>query len=314
MFSRRGDSLSTIIERAARLDLYERNDLERLVAEAILAYVRRSKARDIDDLVERVRDVCASAGYLGLVCTTCRLLELSRDAAVEYGLGVDEYKVVVSRIFQVLGTLYKNMEQRYLGVVGEAIPRDSTVLVLSYDRRITRLVSALAYKFERVLIPVREPMKSGVGIAESLHRKGVNAAYIPDYSLAWAVRQADAVLADAIGVAPGESVIVDAGVAPATSLAGPRGSRVIVLMPLEASCQWRGGETASLPSVLVESAGGGPMIRVTLVDLLDPGRYTFSIATENTVQEASRQVVRERVRVVEDIIDDTLRSTLDTMI
>ncbi len=314
MFSRRGNSLSALIARAARLDLYERNDLERLVAGAILEYVRRSKAPDIDDLVESVRSVCDSAGYLGLVCTTCRLLELARDASVEYGLGVDEYKTVVLRIFQVLETLYRNVEHRYLGVVGEAVPRDSTVLALSYSHRIATLVSALAYKFERVLIPVREPMRTGVGIAERLHRRGVNIAYIPDYSLAWAVRRSDVVLADAIGVAPGESVIVDAGVAPAVSLASPRGATAIVLMPLEASCQWKSAEPASLPTVQIEGGERGPRVRVSLVDLLDPRRYSFSIATENSVQEASRQLVRERVRVVEDIIDDTLRSTLDTMI
>ena len=307
--------LETLIERVKRLDLYDRVDLESHVYHGVIDYVVHTRAKTIDSILSAVKPLCETAYYLGRVCIACGLLEKVAEHAEEYGLSLSEYRAVVKRIAETLDILFNDAEQRYISVISETITRDSVLLLLSPNSRMLRLATAIGFKLEKVLIPTRDPIKSGIGLAKALRKRNVNAYYVPDDSLAWAVLESNIVIADAFGIGPGDRLIVDAGVEPAIALSRGRNTRPLILLPTPSACERRTSEEAEAPSVVVESSLGGPRVRLSLVDLLDPGKYKFEIVTENAVLEASRQVVRERVRVVqEDIVDDTIQSVLDAML
>ncbi|MCE4625510.1 MAG: hypothetical protein F7C35_06570 [Desulfurococcales archaeon] len=312
MFSRR-NPLDQLGLYAMRIDIYERDSVSEHVYSGILEYVMNVKANNIDDIIAGVRQVCSRADYLGKVCILCNILEKLGEAADDYGLDVAYFKRALKSIIQRLEVTLQNAENQYLGMLDQSLTPDSQVLLLSFNSRTERLISSLRYKIRRIMIPVREPMKTGIAMASNLKRKGLPVHYIPDEALGWAVAVSDAVLIDAIGSMPGGRVIVDAGGEPALAIAASRGVKGVVLLSVEASCERR-GESEKTPSFIIESKLGGPPVRISLIDIIDPKITPFLMVTENDIVKASRRVVRERQRVVRELIDDIVQFTLESML
>jgi translation initiation factor 2B subunit (eIF-2B alpha/beta/delta family) len=227
-------------------------------------------------------------------------------------MSVEMFRYAYVNLLNQIEMMLENSKKQLLSILDEQIIQGSTALILSYNNRTETIASVLRFKFDRILVPVREPMLSGRGMVLRLRRHKVNAYYIPDESLAWAVDQADVIISDAIGSLAGGRLLVDAGVEAALSLAINRNTTPLIVLSIPASCEVESDIIESLPYFIVKSSENSPQIKLNLIDIIDPKELPFKIVTENDAVRATRKIVRDRQRHVRELVEDKVRFILSS--
>ena len=311
---RRARQLEEASAIARRLDIYSRESLAEHVVGLIIDYILKSKARTVEEIIDDVLRTCREVSWLGDVCVYCRMIESLYEQAEEYGIEEMEYfKKALILARRRLDLALAGEAEQYIGVLDTHILHGSTLLVLSFTELTKKAISTLRYKLSRVLVPMRSPLDTGVAFAAQLKKMGIDSVYyIPDEPLAWAVEAANYILADAAGSAHGGRLIVDTTVPVAAQMGAERSTETLVVVGKQAACETREVNVAErLPYIILESRYGGPHLKLRLLDILDPKTVRFKMVTENDVLDASREVVRERQRVIDDVITDIVQYILN---
>ena len=314
MFSRRKQKLlEEAVALSKRLDIYDRDSLADYVVDRIYEYVMKEKAKKVDDIIEGVLRTCREVAWLGGACLHCRLIEVMYEQAEDYGIDdIKYFRKALLLARRRLELALAGQEDQYVGVLDTNILHGTTLLIMSFTEFTRKAASTLRYKLNRILVPMRSPLNTGVGFAGTLKKMGLPVFYIPDEPLAWAVDTSNYILADAAGSAYGGRLIVDVGVVAAAQLAASRSTETLIVVKKQASCEAREVNIGErVPYIVLESTAGGPPVKAKLLDVLDPKETPVKIVTENDILDGSREHVRERQRVIEEVIDDIVTYILN---
>ncbi len=285
---------------------YDYEDLSIIVVNDIIKKLMKINIKNIDSIINEIRETCMMVGFLGVVCSACKLIDMLYDRIKKSDNNLINKIKNYGIIFNKVIAMRKNSISRISAILANDLVQDSHLVISSMTLSIIEIISGVQFRVEKVYVPAKEPFGSGRTIAEELRRRQVRSYQLPDSHLLWAIQNSHAIVGSIIGSTDRGRLIVEAGFETMASMASSLGLKVYLAQPLMSLCPY--GEDllrTFLPGFIVTNKQG-LSIRLRSIDVIDPEDYNIYIVNENEVERATKDLVKERQASLASVFSDTL--------